>query len=416
MKFLLLIFRNVRRNLVRTTLTSLGTMMLVFVLTLVWSVLSFLSLVTEEKQKNLKAIVTERWQIPSQMPFSYAATLAEGAPREEGDIRVPPEDSMTWSFYGGTTDPQNRTTSNSMFAFAMEPRKLQTMMDDLDELEGEQAQALEEAVTRMEQNRQGVILGKDRLEALNKRVGDRFKLYGINYKDIDFELEIVGQFPEGRYDSSAVINIDYLNNALDVYPDSHGGAKHPLADKSLNLVWIRVPDPEAFAKVADQITMSPLYSSPAVKCETASSGIASFLDAYRDLIWGMRWMLTPAALVSLSLIISNAISISVRERRMELAVLKVLGFRPAQILVLVLGEALLVGAGSGMISAVATYLVVNMQGGLKFPIAFFPSFMIPIDALWWGPVVGGLAAFLGTISPAWSACTVKVTDVFSKVA
>ena len=45
----------------------------------------------------------------------------------------------------------------------------------------------------------------------------------------------------------------------------------------------------------------------------------------------------------MALVIANAISISVRERRTEMAVLKVLGFRPGQILVLVLGEALLIG-------------------------------------------------------------------------
>ena len=60
----------------------------------------------------------------------------------------------------------------------------------------------------------------------------------------------------------------------------------------------------------------------------ASSGIASFLDAYRDLLCGMRWLLVPAILVTMALVIANAISISVRERRMEMAVLKVLGFSP----------------------------------------------------------------------------------------
>jgi hypothetical protein len=64
----------------------------------------------------------------------------------------------------------------------------------------------------------------------------------------------------------------------------------------------------------------------------------SFLEGFRDLLWGMRWILAPGCLVSLSLVIANAISISVRERRTELAVLKVLGFRPYQILMLVLGE------------------------------------------------------------------------------
>ena len=111
--------------------------------------------------------------------------------------------------------------------------------------------------------------------------------------------------------------------------------------------------------MADQIVNSPYYSNPAVKCETASSGIASFLDAYRDLIWGMRWLLAPAFLATLSLVIANAISISVRERRKELAVLKVLGFRPLQILVLVLGESLLLGVLAGFVSGGLTWYAVN---------------------------------------------------------
>lgn len=415
MKFLQLIFRNVRRNLVRTTLTSAGTMALVLVVTLVWSILSFLSDVTEEKKNNLKAIITERWQIPSQMPYSYAASLSEGAAREPGDVR--PVDSMTWSFFGGTmeSDPAKRNMQNSLFAFAMEPSKLTTMMDDLDSLEGETKVEFDKAVAELEKNRQGMIVGKVRLESMNKRVGETIELYGVNYRDIKLEFKIVGTFPEGRYDQSAVMHRDYLIAALEQYEDEKG-QKHPLDGKSLNLVWIKVPDMDAFNRVADQIVESPLYTNPSVKCETASSGVASFLDAYRDLIWGMRWLMAPAAIVSLSLVISNAIGISVRERRLELAVLKVLGFRPVQIMVLVLGESLLLGAGAGFLSSAGTYLLVNATGGLKFPIAFFPAFFIPIDALWWGPVIGGLAALLGSIGPTWSACTVKVTDVFSKVA
>jgi putative ABC transport system permease protein len=103
MKFLLLILKNVRRNAVRSTLTAVGTMVLVFVVTLVWSILDFLDKVTAEKTDNLKAIVTERWQMPSQMPFPYADTLSNGAARHPLDLH--PIDSMTWQFYGGTIDP-----------------------------------------------------------------------------------------------------------------------------------------------------------------------------------------------------------------------------------------------------------------------------------------------------------------------
>jgi putative ABC transport system permease protein len=178
-----------------------------------------------------------------------------------------------------------------------------------------------------------------------------------------------------------------------------------------------VPDGDTLRKLIDQIHSSPEFTNPAVKCETQSAGIATFLEAYRDLIWGMRWLLAPAVIVTLALVISNAISISVRERRLELAVLKVLGFPPISILGMVIGEALLLGVSAGLISAGATYWLVNHWiGGLKFPIAFFPAFFIPKSALWWGVSVGGLAALAGSLLPAWSAMRVRVADVFAKVA
>jgi putative ABC transport system permease protein len=189
-----------------------------------------------------------------------------------------------------------------------------------------------------------------------------------------------------------------------------------MAERSLSLFWFRVPDSTAFQQVAGQIMTSSLFSVPAVKCETASSGIASFLDAYRDLIAWVKWLLVPAILVTMSLVIANAISISVRERRTEMAVLKVLGFTPGRIMRLVLGEAILVGAASGLLSAAGSYVLVHVaMGGIKFPIAFFPVFDIYVDALWWGTLFGALTSLAGSLLPAWSARSVKVSEVFAKV-
>jgi putative ABC transport system permease protein len=82
-------------------------------------------------------------------------------------------------------------------------------------------------------------------------------------------------------------------------------------------------------------------------------------------------------------------------------------------MVLVLAEAVLVGALAGFISSGLTYWIINVGlGGFKFPIAFFPAFKIPILALAWGPLLGGLTALGGSILPAWSARSVKVSEVF----
>jgi putative ABC transport system permease protein len=420
--------KNLRRNLLRSALTGLATFILVLVVTIVWSILAFLDAVTEAKSKDLKAIVTEKYQIPSQMPYSYAATLAEGAPRQPGDYRVNAEtDAMLWAFYGGTLDPNKRTRENIVFFFTMEPRKLlavdaqgryHSMMDETDQWTDAEKRQLAAACEEMQKYPYKVLIGPARLAALNKKVGERIKVTSMNYKDIDLEFEILGELPGGRYDQSAIMNYDYLDQALKAY--NKGKSKdqqHPMTERTLALMWLRVPDTATFEKVAGQVTSSPEYQSPAVKCETASSGIASFLDGYRTMLWGMRWLLVPAILVTLALVIANAISISVRERRLEMAVLKVLGFSPNQILALVLGEALLIGCLSGLVGACATwYLVNHVIGGVALPIAFFGKFFVNGAAPWWGLGIGAGTALVGSLIPSWSARSVKVSEVFSKVA
>ena len=416
MKYVKLIFRNVGRNPLRSLLTSLVTIVLVFVITLVWSMLWLLDMVTAEKDQNFSAMVSERWSMPSRLPFSYADPLSRGAARNPGDVR--PLDSMTWQFYVGTLDPDKLTHDSMVFGIACEPEKLATMMDGLNDLPADQEARLHKNIAALKANRQGIILGNNHLTAMNKRIGERFTLTGIgNFKGLDLEFEIVGVFPPGRYDTLAAFNRDYYVNELDAYAVRNNGRKHPLAERSLNLMVLKVADSAAFARLAAQIESAPEFSNPAVKCETMASGIAAMLEAFRDLIWGVRWLLAPACLATILLVIANAISISVRERRLELAVLKVLGFRPYDILILVLGESLLLGVGAGLISAGLTYGIINWWfGGFSFPLAFFDRFFIPAAALWWGPAVGGLAALLGSLLPAWSARNVKVADVFSKVA
>jgi putative ABC transport system permease protein len=136
------------------------------------------------------------------------------------------------------------------------------------------------------------------------------------------------------------------------------------------------------------------------------------MEAYRSLIWGLRWLLSPSILVCMTVIIATGISLSVRERRTEIAVLKVLGFRPGQVLLLVLGEAVLIGTVSGFISAGLTCLAVNEVLDRLAP----QIFLIPVEALWWGPALGGMTSLVGSVFPAWQACRIQVSEVFARVA
>jgi putative ABC transport system permease protein len=418
-RLFLLGVKNLRRNLLRTSLTAVAIGVLAFMITMIWTIIYFIELTMVERSKDLKVIVTYKWSVPSQLPITHADYLNPESPgllpllRDESTkkpLYYGKDDFMIWSFYGGTTDPAKTTPDNLIFFFVMEPDQIIPMMDDLGDLDPKLVAALKEKP-------QGCLLGVDKLNALNKKVGERFKLTSINYKGIDLEFDIVGVLPDGRYNASAIMRYDYFNKAFDLYLHQNKRA-HPLADRRLNLIWIRVGDREKFDKIGSIIEDAREFKSTyPVKVETASSLVGSFLEAYRDIIWGMKFFLVPGMLVVMALVMANAISITVRERRAEMAVMKVLGYRPNQIFLLILGEAVFVGALAGLLASGATIAFFNLKwGGIPFRIGFFPVFRIPEAALMWGLAIGTLTAFMGSALPAWTARSVKVSEVFSKVA
>jgi putative ABC transport system permease protein len=184
-------------------------------------------------------------------------------------------------------------------------------------------------------------------------------------------------------------------------------------DGKIMLGWLKMDDQES----ASQSSAVIEQHISDIKSEIASSGVSRFMEPYKALLNGLKFLLVPAILAVMTVIVANAISITVRERTREMAVLKVLGFRPPQILFLVLGEGLLIGILAGAVGAALTYVLVNYwRGGIKIPIAFFPVFFVPAQVFWWGPTLGAATAMLGGIIPAWTARKVRVSEVFAKVA
>jgi len=416
-KVLLLLVRGLRRSPLRTSLTYLALFVLTLVLTLVYTIVSFIGRATTEKEANFKVIVTEKYSIPSMMPPGYETRVADMIAAMPPELRpvAGDDDVIAWSFVGGTTDPSNPKPENALFMFCVEPRKIPLMMDGLErkDLTDAEFAELAENVAKMQEDFRRIVVSKSRLQKMNVKVGQKLKLSSMNYKDIVFEFEIVGVLPDGKYEGVGFCNRAYLDAMLKSYANAHNGTNHPLADKCVNLIWIRVPTRQTYEQLAAAVGETKNFSAPAVKMETASAGIGTFMEAYKDIFWGMKFVLAPAMLAIMSLVVANAISISVRERRTEMAVLKVLGFQPVHVMGLILGEALLVGAiGGGM----STLLAWKLLGSFKFQVAFLGAFAVPDEVLLIGPVLGMAVAFVGSIGPALAAKNVKVAEVFAKQA
>jgi putative ABC transport system permease protein len=265
-----------------------------------------------------------------------------------------------------------------------------------------------------------VVIGEDKLRQLGKQVGDWMKFSSTNYKEMEFEVHIVGAFPTGsRLGGAACMRYDYLRAKMDEYKSLKGKA-HPLEDKALNLVWVRMPSKAAYEQLAAVVNKPGTFGNPAAKMETFSAAIGSFLEPLKDIFWGLQWIVAPAILGIMCLVIAITITIGVRERWTEMAVLKVLGFQPWQVMGMIVAEAVLIGVFGGLLSTWAVYYlpmaVREITHAFGTKVAFFENFKSPFEIVYLGPALGVFVGLVGAALPSWNARKVKVSEVFAQVA
>lgn len=424
-----LVFRSLRRNLLRTALTYVALFVLTGMLTLIHSVVYFLDQMLAEKEGTQMVIMSEKFSIPSMMPPGYAnqlrAVIENDLPAEYRPADLD-KSFMTWSFVGGTLDLQKMTQENSMFLFALDPDAVTNgMMSEQglnpEDLGEENWAMMLRVIDEVKKDKRNVVIGEERLKILGKQVGDRIKMASLNYKDIEFEFDIVGAFPaDSRMAMNAAMRFDYLQAKLDEY-QAKNNKPHPVADKCVNLVWVRMPSKEAFERLAAVVNEPGKFSAPAVKMETFSAAIGSFLEPFKDIFWGMRYIVRPAIVVIMCLVIGITITIGVRERWAEMAVMKVLGFQPWMVMGMIVAEAVLIGIFGGLLSTWSVVFLPKLMRaatkltGMKF--AFFDKFEVNDEwVVVYGPLLGIAVGLIGAALPSWSARKVKVSEVFAQVA
>ncbi|HVX10842.1 MAG TPA: FtsX-like permease family protein [Pirellulales bacterium] len=126
---------------------------------------------------------------------------------------------------------------------------------------------------------------------------------------------------------------------------------------------------------------------------------------------------TVLALLTAIFLIHNSMYLSVVERVRELVVFRAVGAERSQILLLVLGEAVLMGAlaaalGCGLGILVSQFLLDRTAdlAGLLVQVVDVREMVVPADALVLGPLIGVLAAASGAIVPAWLAFRVQPAE------
>jgi putative ABC transport system permease protein len=383
-----LVLRNIGRSKLRTALTAVAVMVLVAVYSVQTTITAKVGEMINKQSSKTKLLVSERWLLPSEFPVRYIPQF----------VHLPGvADSSTWHLYHAYFD-DSMQQDHAALGIATRPDNLSTMTQDLETLEP----ALVEA---MKKEKTGVLMGSGVMEAMQWRVGDRFTAISSSHPGKDLEFKIVGVLPRGVWSPNFFFREDY-------YQEGTGDKE------KASFVWLRLNSADDADRVASQIQEIFASQQPTLKVETESAGVARFARR-SQIVFSIIELVVAVLLIDMVIILSNSISITTRERRVEMAILKVLGFEPWHIIALVIAEAMVVGALSGAIGGALACLLSDLGTSGLLPAEvttfclIFPMSYIKIAQ---GVAIGAMVGFAGSCFPAFSAHRVKVSDVFVRLA
>ncbi|MEX0610896.1 MAG: ABC transporter permease [Pirellulales bacterium] len=386
-KLAFLVAKNLGRNKIRTALTASAVVVLVMIYTVVSTITSTISDAMAAHSSETRLLVRGRWMVRAGFPRRFVPRITN----LPGVL-----DWTVWNFYGGALDEsgQEDRTAAGIATRVENLREMHPGLEDLDPA----------VIDALRRERTGMLVGQKLMKTMRWNVGQRFTFISATHPGQNLEFKVVGILPEGDYSGMCIFRDDY-------YEEGTGDKER------VRIVWLRVADPAAGNRIASQLEAMYASGDTPLQVETESATANRVLSEHQSIVAIIRFI-AAILLIDMAIVLSNSINIATQERRIEMGVLKVLGFAPAHVAFLVVGEAMLIGALSGLVGAGLTYAYsqVNDWEGWPYKIQFLSDLRIQSDVVPWGFVYGALIGLAGSVIPAWNARRIRVADVFSRVA
>lgn len=364
MRVFVLIGRNLLRHKLRSALTVLGIAVAVMAFALLRTVISAWYIGADATSPN-RLVTRHAVSFIFPLPLSY----------KERILGIPGVTNLTWAcwFQGVYIDEKNFFPR-----IACDPK---TMLEVYSEyvVPEDQKQAFL-------QHRNACILGRKTAEKYNLKIGDAMTVRGDIYPgEYTFVVKGIyrGTIPAAD-ETQMFFHFEYLDEVM----------KRDQPPRAGMVGWyiVQIANPDASADISQQIDAMFKNSPAETKTETEKAFIQGFISMSSAIILAMQ-SISYIIIGIILLVLANTMVMTARERIVEYAVLKTLGFTGYHIVGLILGESLLIatlGAGLGM---ALTYPII---AGIAVELSsFFPVFAIDLGTLL---LAGSFALLVGILA------------------
>jgi putative ABC transport system permease protein len=319
-------FRNKRRAALSITSVAVSLFLLVALLVF----LREITVPAEDIGAALRVVVRSRISIANLLPARQRPIIE----------RIPGVEAVSpFSWFGG----KFRNEENMTFAqFAMDPKLLTNIFGEA-KLPADQLQAFVA-------DQRSCIIGKITAEKHKLKVGDMVPLTSIIYPS-SIELKIAGIYQGTIDDRNLLFHHKYLDEA--------GGA-----NGMVGTWWVKVRSADDMPRVLDAINKAFANTSAEVRAETERAFQLSFISMLGNVTFLIH-SISSVVVLTLLLVTASTMSMAVRERFRELAVLKALGFRRRELFAFILAESFglaALGALLGVGGAWLVFVPFNLMG------------------------------------------------------
>ncbi len=363
MKYLPLLWANLRRKKLRTTLTF-ASVVVAFLLFGVLEAVNYALTGGAELAGQDRLVTQHHVSIILSLPQNYLTRI-------RGVDGVRKATSENW-FGGIFQDDRNQVT-----AYAVEP---DSFFDVYPEFTPPEKQ-----LQVWHANRTSVVIGSGLAQRFGWKVGDRFPLRSNFARNRDgsdtWEVDVAGIYDIKDGDNGNLfLHYEYFNEARTFERDSIG--------------WIvlRLIDPSRGPEVSRTIDALFANSSAETKTTTESAFLQGFANQMGN-IGAIVSAVAAAVFFTMLLVTANAMAQSVRERVREIAVMRTIGFSNGGVVALVLAEGLAItvlGGALGLWSGDAVARSIGVSLSQFLPLMFMPPNAFVIGA--------SLAVGLGVLS------------------
>ena len=391
MKYLPYVLKHLKRNWIRTASTLAGLVLCIFLICVLQTVLDAIRQTTEDADPS-RIITRHAVSVNFRLPLSYK-------PRIQAIPGVRTVAISTW--FGGVY----RDIKDFFPNFAVESEDYFQMYPEI--------RIPPDQYTEYLQDMQGLLVGSDVATKHGLKIGDQIQMESISppYRvrgPLKFNVRAIYTADPAQASrvnlGMAFFHYKYLYETIKDSAGSYAGA---------GTFNVQVANPSQAGAVMRAIDANFENSDVQTKTETEGAFLAGFINLIGNLA-SLLNTVGMAVAFTILLVTANTMSMAVRERGTEIAVLKTLGFSGGLVMTLILVEALALGVIGGLVGIGLAQATVGYMAQLPF-MGFILGNLSGVSvsplvaAITFSTAVGlGLAA--GFV-PAFGAYRARITDM-----